>query len=504
MRVFALFLFSIVSPVLADENATLTATELAVPGISANATGPALTRSPDGVVWLTWQERERDITTLRFSVFDRGARGWTAPRTIASGRDLYAGQADFPVVTLGAHGRATAVWYVNNPPAAGTAHLHHGSGYRAYFRQSSDGGATWGPATLVSRESDTTEFFSLATLADGRVLATWLDGRAKKSGGTRERLFSRILGQDGRDTLVDESACDCCQTTLTAFPDGSALLAYRGRTDEEIRDIRVTRFRDNAWGESHPLSNDEWKIAGCPVNGPQIASDGGRVAAAWFTGADNDPRVLVTQSPDAGGRFLMPLRISDGPTAGKVATLILHDGAMLVTYVDIQGALWARRITPEFVATPAVPLAAGKSGGIKGFPRLALVRDYDGGPTPAQFLATFVREDSGAVSTLLVNVPENELLEAEKSCDCGPTGEQLKGFPIRGTLLSPQTGGNTVRVKHFEVPGIFTGGEREFKVTPEVYAQANEPGRPFLARVEQRDGAWWLFDLHLIAPAPTH
>ena len=54
-------------------------------------------------------------------------------------------------------------------------------------------------------------------------------------------------------------------------------------------------------------------------------------------------------------------------------------------------------------------------------------------------------------------------------------------------------------MKHFEVPGIFAEGAREFRVAPEVLAQAGESGRQFFGRVEKRDGAWWLFDVRLIA-----
>ena len=504
MRLAALGFLLLAFSLRAADVPAISVETIAAPSSTTSALGPSLTTGPDGVVWLTWLEKSAATTALRCATFDAASKRWTATRTIAQGTDLNADGTDFPTLTVGADGHATAAWFVNNPPSAATTHQHHGAGYRAKSSRSTDGGKTWSAPELVSREASTMEFLTLVTLADGRVLATWLDGRAKKNDEGNQQLFSRILGASGPDTLVDPRVCDCCHTTLTAFPDGTALLAYRGRSADEVRDIRVTRFRGNAWNEPRPLNSDDWRINGCPVNGPQLASDGGRVAATWFTAADNDPRVVTSFSPDAGARFLMPLRLTEKKTLGRVATLLLHDSAVLATFVDADGGLWLRRVSPDFVAKETVSLAAPTPARVTGFPRLALVRDYVGGKDPAQFLAAFTREGVPGIQTLLVSVPESDLLEAEKNCDCAPSAEQLQGFPIRGTMLSAQSadGASAVRVKHFEVPGIFAEGAREFKVAPELLAKPVEPGRQFLGRIERRDGAWWLFDVRYIAMAP--
>ncbi len=483
--------------------------EIASPA-GAGASGASLTTSPDGTVWLSWLEPVTSPAgqtaapgpmALRVSTLDPATNIWRAPRTIASGTNWFVNWADFPALTVGPGGHATAVWFVNNPATA-AAHDHDGPGYRAFLSRTTDAGATWSAPLALTKSSDSVEFVSLATLADGRVLAAWLDGRGKKAGGRTQRLYARIVGDQGPDTLIDESVCDCCQTALTAFPDGGALLAYRGRTREEVRDIRLARFRGTAWETPHALASDDWRIDGCPVNGPQLASDGGRVAAAWFTGADNDPRVLASFSPDAGARFLMPLRIDSAKPAGRVATLLLHDGALLVTWVGADGGFWLRRVTPDFTITEPVALTTPAAGTVKGFPRLALRRDYAGGKTTAQFIAAYTREGSpSTVATLLVTVPEGELLEAEKNCDCAPTAEQLQGYSIRGTITDVRPAAGALRVSHFELPGIFPAGTRDFKVSAELLA-AVQPGRQFLGRVDRRDGVWWLFDVRLLAAPP--
>ena len=480
----------------------ITAEVVPAPATAGTALAPNLTVGPDGTGWLTWLEKREDVTRLQFSEFDANKKAWAPPRTIASGQDWYAGASDFPPFTVGENGRATALWYVTNPSSRETAHLHHGAGYHAVFSRTGDGGQTWSAPKPLARNSDMTEFAALATLADGRVLAVWLDARAKKAPGAPrppQQLYSRILGAEGPDTLVDAKVCDCCQTSLTAFPDGSALLAYRGRSDEEVRDIRVARFRDGAWQDARTLSNDDWRIAGCPVNGPQIASDGGRVAAAWFTAADNDPRVQVSISPDAGGRFLMPIRVDESKPAGRVSTILLHDSAILVTWVDAAGALRLRRTTPDFVASQSLALTTAADGKVKGFPRAALWRDYMGGTSSARIFVAYTAETAPELRTLLIDVPEGALFAAEQNCDCGPTPEELAGFSIRGTIDAALAVTGKVRVKHFEVPGIFAEGPREFRVDAKTLA-VSQPGRQFLARIEKRNGEWWLLDPRFVAP----
>ena len=481
----------------------------------ANSFGSNLSVSADGVAWLTWLETDSDKTTrLHAATLERGSKRWSQAQTLATGRNLSTGTADFPAVSAGRNGHATALWYVDNAPSPETSHLHHGAGYHAVTRATRDGGRTWSPPEKLSRESDLVEFAALTTLADGRVLAVWLDGRIKKARGLHaahtdvkpaQQLFSRIVGSKGPDVLVDGKVCDCCHTALTAFPDGTALLAYRGRDDDEARDIRVARFRGESWSASRVLNSDDWRINGCPVNGPQLASDGGRVAAVWFTAADSDPRILASYSPDAGGRFLMPLRLSS-PTpapAGRVSTILLHDGAILVSWVDSDGALVLRRVTPDYSAAgPAVSLTSSEHGRIKGFPRLALWRDYRGGSSPVQLLATFTRESPARVETLLVTVPEGELLAAATDCDCSPTPEQLRGYPIRGSIVAVDRARGTLTVKHAEVPGMFTAGSTEFRVDAAALTPPAQPGREFLARFESSPDGWRLFDVRLIASGP--
>src|SRR3546814_4957902 len=94
---------------------------------------------------------------------------------------------------------------------------------------------------------------------------------------------------------VDATVCDCCGTDVAVTARGP-LLAYRDRTVDEIRDIHVARLEDGAWRTLPAVHADNWKIAGCPVNGPAIAAAGNDAIVAWYSAANDVPKLQVARS----------------------------------------------------------------------------------------------------------------------------------------------------------------------------------------------------------------
>lgn len=450
--------------------------------------GPALTTAPDGTLWLTWIELASTGSKkssppapplFRFATYDVRAQKWSAARTIADLPAVPAHSANFPQLVLDGHGTAFAVW----PDLRSSA----------LVTTSADRGATWSAPSPFPHTGSALRNLSLLRLADGRILAAWLESHPSAT----TQLLARILDDHSPAILLDPSVSENCPLALTAFPDGGALLAYRGRTADEVRDIRTARFRGNAWDEPRPLNNDDWRIAACPMNGPRLANDGGRVAAVWFTAADNDPRILASYSPDAGARFLLPLRLDEAKPAGHVDTLILRDGAILVVWLGADGSLWLRRITPDFATDEPFALAPPGTVSTKTMPRLALLRDYAGGTSSVQLIAAFATDT--AFRTLLVTIPEGELLTAKGNCDCAPTPEQLMGYSIRGAAAAISAERGTIHILHDELPGLLFAGTHEFRADPSVLAAVKLGSRLF-GRIERRAGQWWLFDVRLASP----
>ena len=125
----------------------------------------------------------------------------------------------------------------------------------------------------------------------------------------------------------------CCGIAAALTTDG-AVFAYRDRSEEEIRDISIVRFHNGRWSEPRAVYKDGWEIDGCPVNGPAIAADGRRVAVAWFTAANDDPRAQVAFSNDGGKTFGPPIRIADNGVLGRLGIVLLPDRSALVTWLQ--------------------------------------------------------------------------------------------------------------------------------------------------------------------------
>jgi len=454
------------------------------------ATALLVFRGANGVVGLGWIESGADHTaSLHYALFNQVDRIWSAAETIATGTNWAVSNLNCPQFALSADGTFTALWFVNNPSPEGHAHgnLH------AVFSQKAADSSTWSEPQPLSRESQFTEFAALAPLADGRVLAVWLDGRAKHSEGKSQRLYGRVLNSDGPDQLIDDSVCDCCPTTLTAFLNGDALVAYRARRDDEIRDIYTSVFRDGTWQQPRILSADEWSIKGCPVNGVQLDSQGGQVAVTWFTGADGVAQVLASASPDAAARFLQPQHIDLGRPRGQTDVVQLRDGSRIITWLEggEQSGLWLRRISAQDEVGPPVKIAPDAIGR----PQIALLKDYDA--KPAQLLVAFAREEkqSTQIETLLVTLPDLSTLAGRKPClPCDEDdANATRGYGVKGTITDwPDV--DQVALQFEEIPGVMRAGTLICKI--DTGLQESLPiGQNLLGRIEQRDGAWWLFNV---------
>jgi hypothetical protein len=356
-----------------------------LPSPALDKSGQAsLTTDRRGRVYLSWIDRTPDnLFTLRFSV--REGAGWSRPRTVAEGRDWFVNWADFPALAALPDGSLAAHWLVKS--GAGTY------AYDVHLARSFDNGATWTKPTVPHRDATQTEhgFVSMFPARGGRLLgAIWLDGREMKedtSGGGHGHghgdmtLRFAALGREGRpadEALLDARVCECCQTSAAATRDG-AVVVYRDRSAEEVRDIGVVRLVKGSWTRPRVLHADGWKIDACPVNGPAVASDGAlRVAAAWYTGADDKPLVRAAFSADQGETFAAPLTVSDAHPAGRVGVVMLADGSAVVSWLEIAGAggeVRARRVWPGGRMSGQVKIAATGVARWNGFPRVALAGD---------------------------------------------------------------------------------------------------------------------------------
>lgn len=326
---------------------------------------PQLRSDRDGVL-ATWLEPDGDAQRLVWSRWNGNA--WTKPQVISAGPSILANWADVPSIARGNDGALVAHW----------AEKREGGkyAYDAVVARSTDG-VTWKRLGPLHDDTTPTEHGFVSLVEDGASMrAFWLDGRATANGNPMT-LRTAIVGETvGPSTVVDDRVCDCCSTAVTATKDGGVVVAYRDRSTDEIRDIAIARTDAASWSVAN-VARDDWKIEGCPVNGPAIASAGQRVVVAWYTFAGDIHRVRAAISDDAGRTFHPPIEIDAGQDErsllGRVGVVIDVDGTAIVSWLAAsagRASLLLRRISGDGRGREVV-IGDTTADRDAGFPRLA-------------------------------------------------------------------------------------------------------------------------------------
>jgi hypothetical protein len=179
------------------------------------------------------------------------------------------------------------------------------------------------------------------------------------------------------DQVVNLRVCDCCQTSVTATPDG-IVTAFRDRSDKEIRDISVTRLEGETWTEPQLVHQDNWEIDSCPVNGPAISSRGRALAVAWFTAASRQGHAYAAFSPDAGRTWGEPIRLDEQTSTGRVDIEMIDETTAVASWVefaDQQAQFKARRISTSAPPSAPISIQGQTPGRASGFPKMVTQGD---------------------------------------------------------------------------------------------------------------------------------
>jgi hypothetical protein len=341
----------------------------------ANSSVPQMTTAGDRVV-LSWVERDGSKSTLKYA--ERTASGWSAPMVVVASDTLMVNSADVPSVRAMPKGFA-AHWMVEN-----------GSNPEAYdlrLAWSADG-KSWTAPVAPNRDKTMSQhgFATLFATADGGTGVIWLDGRATHGDEGDMQLRSATFDPAHTslgDSLVDSRVCECCSTSVALAADGP-VAAYRRRSAAEIRDIYVTRLGTlgapgtsgtTKWSMPIRVHADNFKIEGCPINGPSIAAHGKDVAVAWFTAPKEVDRSYVAFSHDGGRTFGKATRVEDDGTLGRMQVALAADGAAIVGWVEFaneKSTFKIRRVEASGARGPSTSVAA--MSGTR-FPRMAVAKN---------------------------------------------------------------------------------------------------------------------------------
>jgi len=337
----------------------------------SGSAGPQLTASKKGVL-VSWTEQGDEGTTLKFA--ERTGSGWTPATKVASGEDWFVTDADTPAVLRLSNGTLVANWMQSSSDEFEASNLR--------LTYSKDEGKTWAKSFMPHADGTITQhaFATLFELPTGGLGVVWLDGRQTVKDREHGPMSLRYAAYNAMwskvsDRAIDLKVCDCC-TTSVAMTTTGPITVFRNRTDNEIRDIFVSRYVNGAWTPGTAVHDDGWHIEACPVNGPAISAHGNDVAVAWFTAKNDQGQAWAAFSSDAGKTFGAPIPLDDGSSLGRVDVEMLDDGSAVATWVefaDQRGQFRLRRIERSGAKSAPVTIAGGPMGGRVGMgpPRMA-------------------------------------------------------------------------------------------------------------------------------------
>lgn len=346
---------------------------------------PNIYTDDTGRMYLSWLVNiEEDIAALQYTTYQ--GELWTEPKTVQIDTDFFVNWADFPSV-VGYEGTEVAAHWLKKIEGGPYA-------YNVQISFFDEETGRWNEAITPHQDETATEhgFVSLEPINSDNVLAVWLDGREtadraddEYSDTTKSMTFrSAEISRSGEITnkqVIDNTVCDCCQTDLAKTEDGYVAV-YRGRSAEEVRDIKIARYNSETGNWSEPISvhEDNWQIMACPVNGPRVVANGNRVAVAWFTAEGDNPRVLVAMSDDGGETFGDPVQMpeSESRVLGRTDLAMTDEGSVYVSWMqefEGSGYVMMTEVYPDGTLSDPQTVGITDFSRTSGFPRIALVDD---------------------------------------------------------------------------------------------------------------------------------
>lgn len=320
----------------------------------------------DGSALLSWVEPSKDDSYTLRYAARHGA-AWGEAHTIAAGRNIWRHPAELPGLISLADGTLLAHW------------VEKGSGKDSsdteyIFVSSSHDGTHWTAPAMAHHDHALVQHGLASMVASGPREASILWLWAPKGEDGPVTLMRTIVDAEGKEIKeepLDTDVCSCCPTSVVKTSKG-ILASYRDHTSKDIRDIAVLRFENGRWSTSKILYADNWEINACPVNAASASAKDDRVAIAWYTEAKDTPKVQLVFSSDAGTTFTKPIVINTGDTLGYASTALASDGGAVVSWIEEgekAARVMVRSVSPAGVAGPVLQVAEGSRASL-GYPRL--------------------------------------------------------------------------------------------------------------------------------------
>lgn len=174
------------------------------------------------------------------------------------------------------------------------------------FSRSVDGGQSFSQPITVNDDLQeiSHRFDSMVVSDDGKVFISWLDKRDQQAakdkqqeyiGGALYYSYSDDQGQSfSKNMNLSDNSCVCCRIAMALDNNNLPVIAWRdiygNDAKNQIRDHSLITFSSALKpAKKIRLSNEQWKINGCPHHGPALDVDGNNIVhSTWFNDVSNE------------------------------------------------------------------------------------------------------------------------------------------------------------------------------------------------------------------------
>ena len=295
------------------------------------------TFAPDGTLWLAARGGDK-LFVLRSH--DGGRTFLPATSIDTKGQALDWGPDARPKLVVTADGTAVLAY--------ATFRDENFNG-EIFTTRSTDGGATFAEPQPITDVQESQRFQEIALDADGSIFATWLDKRHRIDFKARGLPYpgaglAYSWSHDGGAhfdpaKIVLDNTCECCRLGVALKAPGKPVVLFRNIFAGSVRDHAVLAFdAPDKPGVLHRVSEDDWKTAVCPHQGPSLTlAPDGAYHVVWFTQGSTRKGLFYAHSEDGGLHFSDPMRLGEPGHNLSRPFVLANGGRVYVTWKDYDG-----------------------------------------------------------------------------------------------------------------------------------------------------------------------
>ena len=253
-----------------------------------------------------------------------------------------------------------------------------------FFSRSLDHGKSFSaPRPLVDNDASQ-RFAALSVGPDGNLFAAWLDKRgvvaAEKQGKTYPgAALGYEWSKDGGASftpskIAKDNTCECCRLGVAFTAPERPVVVFRNVFGGTVRDHGIITFvNETTPGPFSRVSVDNWKLNGCPHQGPSLAlSNAGTYHVVWSTQGDARKGLFYARSKDGGKNFSTPMPLDANAHEASRPYVTTVPGQVWLAWKDFDGetASVNVRVSHDDGATWSSPRVIAKTNDASDHPML--------------------------------------------------------------------------------------------------------------------------------------